>query len=263
MSYLLNSVVSGSGQPIVLLHGLAGSARYWDEFSKVLSKNYRAFAIDLLGFGRSPKPRAIDYTIEDHIESIIYTLKRLKITDPVILVGFSTGAIIAAALAGGYSQLVKKLILVSPPVYESPAQAKKYLAAASPLPEHLLYGPTAKVACLIFCHTLRPLTRQILPLFLKSMPRGVAQDSLLHTWRSYSRTRDNVLSQDNVVSYLADLSVPSKLIYGQEDEYIVPANIEKLEGSNPNLELIQIAGGHQLPLESPTLIVDALVASAG
>ncbi|HLH73505.1 MAG TPA: alpha/beta fold hydrolase, partial [Chloroflexota bacterium] len=43
---------SGSPEPLVLLHGLAGSSRWWSGSVPALSRHYQVFLIDLPGFGR-------------------------------------------------------------------------------------------------------------------------------------------------------------------------------------------------------------------
>lgn len=48
----------GSGSPLVFIHGLGASARYWEPLTGALPTGYRGIAPDLLGFGRSPAPPA-------------------------------------------------------------------------------------------------------------------------------------------------------------------------------------------------------------
>jgi pimeloyl-ACP methyl ester carboxylesterase len=47
----------GTGPPVVLVHGLAGSWRYWRRGLDELTERHALYIPDLLGFGRSPKPR--------------------------------------------------------------------------------------------------------------------------------------------------------------------------------------------------------------
>ena len=63
------------GPPILLLHGLAGSWRYWRHGLTGLSARHALCIPDLLGFGRSQKPRG-DYSIAMHVEALTQILRR-------------------------------------------------------------------------------------------------------------------------------------------------------------------------------------------
>src|SRR6195952_491656 len=52
----------GSGEVLLLIHGMAGSSDAWRELIPRLAKNYRVVAPDLLGHGQSTKPRG-DYSL--------------------------------------------------------------------------------------------------------------------------------------------------------------------------------------------------------
>ncbi|KAF2288142.1 hypothetical protein GH714_004637 [Hevea brasiliensis] len=58
---------------VIFLHGFLSSSSFWTEtvfpnLSEPVKRNYRLFAVDLLGFGRSPKPKDCFYTLTDHLE---------------------------------------------------------------------------------------------------------------------------------------------------------------------------------------------------
>src|SRR5258708_10601267 len=52
----IHYVVSGAGEPIVLIHGWSASADMWDHMRSELSSRYRVIAMDCRGHGRSGKP---------------------------------------------------------------------------------------------------------------------------------------------------------------------------------------------------------------
>ena len=60
----------GTGPDVVLLHGLGASARYWDPVAGS-SQSFHGIAPDLLGFGRSPKPRSTSYGVDDHADAVL------------------------------------------------------------------------------------------------------------------------------------------------------------------------------------------------
>lgn len=106
---------------VIFLHGFICSSSFWTQtifpkVSETVKKKYRMFAVDLLGFGKSPKPRNCLYTIKDHRESIEtsvilpYQLDK----DSFHIVAHSMGCIVALALAAKYSKSVKSIVLVAP-----------------------------------------------------------------------------------------------------------------------------------------------------
>jgi len=44
---------SGSGPPVILIHGLGGSADWWRHNVDTLAREFRVIALDLIGFGRN------------------------------------------------------------------------------------------------------------------------------------------------------------------------------------------------------------------
>jgi 2-hydroxy-6-oxonona-2,4-dienedioate hydrolase len=98
--------------PIVLLHGLGGSADRWKKVIPYLSTKYRLIIPDIIGFGYSEKPH-VEYTIEFFINFIKKFLNLLNISD-VNIIGSSFGGLLALEYAIKYKPEIKKLVLVSP-----------------------------------------------------------------------------------------------------------------------------------------------------
>jgi pimeloyl-ACP methyl ester carboxylesterase len=99
----------GTGSPLVLLHGLAGSARWWSRNIPALSRSYRVIAIDLPGFGASPRGHRLD--LEVVIDQLAGTMDELAI-ERASLIGHSMGGLIAGGLAADRPERVDRLILV-------------------------------------------------------------------------------------------------------------------------------------------------------
>lgn len=118
----------GNGDIVVLLHGFVASSGYWKKMQPLLTRlGYRVITIDLFGFGRAPKPEKPEYTYADHVEHIRRTLEQLHIVEPVVMIGHSMGALVAARYSRLYSADVKSLILLHPPLYKDMAQARETL----------------------------------------------------------------------------------------------------------------------------------------
>ena len=62
--------IAGSGEPLVLLHGLGADTRVWDYNFEELTRHYRAIRYDMRGYGQSAAP-AQPYTHEDDLKALL------------------------------------------------------------------------------------------------------------------------------------------------------------------------------------------------
>lgn len=99
----------GTGPPLILLHGLAGSARWWTHNIPALSRSFRVIAIDLPGFGASPRDHRLD--LDDVANQLAATMDQLGI-ERASVIGHSMGGLIAGGLAADHPERVDRLVLV-------------------------------------------------------------------------------------------------------------------------------------------------------
>jgi cis-3-alkyl-4-acyloxetan-2-one decarboxylase len=256
--YLLNYDQAGSGPPIVLLHGMAASRRYWEGLIPDLSKSHRVIAIDLLGFGLSPKPKNVTYNSETHINAILDTLNHLGITGPFILVGHSMGALLALKFARRYPEKVNKLTLVSMPIYKSAEEAKLHITKGIKSRELAYYGWTSNILCSTWCGFLRPISKHVAKLYIKNQPPHVAEDSVYHTWQAYSQSLENVIAKQTVEADLQKLRMPAVMMYGDREGPPTLDNLQQLKLSK-NVRLQVVPGSHNLPLDDPAAVAGAIL----
>ena len=102
---------SGDGEPLVLIHGIAGSFDTWDPVLPALGANHDTIAPDLPGHGRAPKGRG-DYSLGAFATGIRDLLGALDIPSATI-VGHSLGGGIALQFVYQYPELCNRLVLVS------------------------------------------------------------------------------------------------------------------------------------------------------
>jgi len=100
----------GTGQKILLIHGLAGSSKSWDDVLALLTPHADVIAVDLLGHGESAKPSG-DYSLGAYASGLRDFLSILGI-DSVTIVGHSFGGGVAMQLAYQHPHLVDRLVLV-------------------------------------------------------------------------------------------------------------------------------------------------------
>ncbi|MDH5606179.1 MAG: alpha/beta hydrolase [Anaerolineae bacterium] len=106
--------VLGRGKPIIFLHGWAGSWRYWIPAMQSISTDYRAYALDLWGFGDTAKEPE-NYSLEKQTALLDYFLNHMGI-GKVALVGHGLGAVISFLYAAKHAQVVDRIMGISMPL---------------------------------------------------------------------------------------------------------------------------------------------------
>ncbi|CAN6288950.1 unnamed protein product [Urochloa humidicola] len=112
-------------EDVLFIHGFISSSGFWTEtvlphVSPAARSRRRLFAVDLLGFGRSPKPADSLYTLREHVEMIERSVIERHGVRRFHIVAHSLGSILALALAVKYPAAVRSLTLVAPPYFPVP-----------------------------------------------------------------------------------------------------------------------------------------------
>jgi len=116
--HLIHYEALGRGQPVIFLHGWAGSWRYWLSTMQALSHRFRTYAVDLVGFGDSAKPRqGADsvYRLERYVELVQGWMDHLGIAR-AHFIGHTMGAMVAIRLALQQPDRVQRILAVGYPV---------------------------------------------------------------------------------------------------------------------------------------------------
>lgn len=100
---------SGDGHAVVILHGLAGSAREFFQTAAALPE-FRTILIDLRGHGRSTR-RPDDLSRKAFIDDVVHVIET-AIGEPVTLVGQSMGGHTAMLVAAARPDLIHRLVLL-------------------------------------------------------------------------------------------------------------------------------------------------------
>ncbi len=109
MALTLAYTEHGTGAPLVILHGLFGSARNWQAIAKRLAPAYHVYALDLRNHGGSPWSEAMSYA--DMAEDVQAFIEGRGLERPVVL-GHSMGGKAAMVFALAHPALVRALIVV-------------------------------------------------------------------------------------------------------------------------------------------------------
>ncbi len=110
--FALNLEVSGSGPPLVLLHGFTGSARAWGQFHDLLAPHFTLIGPDIAGHGHTDLPAALDHyrmpaVVEDIVEGV-----RCAGFPHAHWLGYSMGGRLALHVAAAHPDSVDRLVLI-------------------------------------------------------------------------------------------------------------------------------------------------------
>src|ERR687897_3499386 len=101
--------VVGSGPPLILLHGLSGSRRWWGRNVPVFADSFRTYTVDLPGFGES---RGIRWSRLDEIADRLADWLVDEGVPKAHVAGHSLGGAVAARLAARHPDRIDRLVLV-------------------------------------------------------------------------------------------------------------------------------------------------------
>ena len=223
--------VAGGGPPVVLLHGLGGSGRWWDPNAAALAERCHVHAVDLVGFGESRGGERIG--VADASRLLVRWLDRLGL-ERVSLVGHSMGGRIAADLAADFPRRVERLVLVGAAIYPP--------ASGRPL---RLTG---------LARAIGSMPPRFIPLLAADAYRAGPRT----VWRATRATLTHAAADR-----LTRIAAPALVVGGERDTIVPLATGERIARLLPWAELVVIPGaGHNPMWERPDsfnrLVVDFL-----
>jgi haloalkane dehalogenase len=239
---------SGTGPPVVFLHGNPTSSRLWRNVMPSLP-GWR-LAPDLIGMGDSPRPD-IAYTFDDHARYLDEWFDALSLDD-VVLVGHDWGGALAADWASRHPSRVRALALteavVKPMTWEEfpPAGAEVFRAIKTPgvgetLIGNFLSGLPPEYATSFH----RPLLQ-----WARSLPLGGEPASVVARFEAFGR-------------WLASSGEVPKLLVTFEPGFVTmltPSMVEWMASNFASLEVVRRPekAGHHTPEEQPEALAETL-----
>ena len=246
----------GGGEPIVLLHGFPSASHLWSRVVPALPDGHRIVVLDLLGYGRSDRPKGRPLGVKAHAERVIELLDALGINFACV-VGHEMGAGIAQAMAVRWPARVAHLAMISPVAYDDwPARELRLARAMLPLTRHL---PPTFLLSLLRRELLRGYAEGEVGLrsverYLKPFATAEGRDALVEHVLALDATETSQLAPR-----LKDLVMPTTVVAGAHDPFLPAAVAERLAGDIPGatLEVVPDAR-HFLPEDVPLAVAAAI-----
>lgn len=221
---------------VIFLHGIGNSSEAWHGVIEQLKgADVRIVAIDLLGFGRSPRPKYTEYDVVTQAKSVRLTcLLRGIFTKDVVIVGHSMGALVAIEYAKRYPAYVSSLLLCSPPLYAPPKD--RYLPTSDDRLRRLYKAALGS-------------PKQFVKLSEVAMKYELINKAFNVTDKnvdSYmSALRAAIINQTSLDD-VAVLTLPIQVLQGTLDPVIVQKHIKRLARRHANISVSSIVAGHEV-----------------
>ncbi len=241
-----NSISKGQGSPVVLIHGLAASLHDWDMLVPMLVEaGYATHALDLLGHGESAKPPNPAYEMAWLVDHFIGWVNGLKLSAPPVLIGHSLGGYLALEYARRFPDRVRALVLVDPFYSNSQLPAVTRLAYAHPtITSFVITRAPAWLIRLIIDATSLMIGHS--KAGLHALPESVRAQSTLDYMRTAPATYAILKAELNLTPYLPAISVPTLVLWGEQDRTLSPASFEELVRKLPKATGSSRGTGHVL-----------------
>ena len=244
---------SGSGPPLVLVHGLMGYSFSWRYVIPALSPHATVYAVDLVGTGFSDRPSDLDCRLRPSAERLLQFLRKVGISS-LDLLGTSHGGAVsiqAAAIAAKSSEFhLRRLILVAPVNPWSPHGRWLAPAIGSRIGSWLFMNAVAAQPT-TYPWALRRLygnPARIPPGTLEGYAAPAALPGFLEYGVKIAGHWTNLLR--DLETALPDATrFPTLLMWGERDRAVYVSSAEQLRKQFPNSELVVFPGIGHLPYE--------------
>lgn len=230
--------VIGRGRPIIFLHGWVGSWRYWVPAMQTTSTSFRAYALDMWGFGdtaREPER----YMIDKQVSLLDHFLQELGI-NKVAIVGHGLGALVGLLFTMRYPTVVDRIMTVELPFEINAINARLRSAALQELIDWLLVKAPAT----------EPARSDGLKADLQALAASFNSPDLF-----------------NLTHRISAVNTPCLLVYGQNDPAITLPDFEKLTLPASMHSIIFEQSSHFPMLDDPSgfnrLLADFLTLQSG
>jgi pimeloyl-ACP methyl ester carboxylesterase len=229
---LENSIVHyevlGRGRPVIFLHGWVGSWKYWIASMQVASTSYRAYSLDLWGFGDTAH-NTLKYSLDDQAKLLDAFLNELGI-GKIALVGHGLGALVAMKFASRFRQSVDRVMAVNCPLNYDAVNSRLRTAQPQELSDWLSNrSPEASTAL---------------------------SDSSKADGKAIAASMAG-LQAENIFGNFRSMDVPCLLVYGEKDQAITVPTYEAATSTYTH-QVILDGSGH-FPMIEETIKFNRLL----
>jgi pimeloyl-ACP methyl ester carboxylesterase len=260
----LHVTIEGSGEPVVLIPGLVGSAFGYRRLrAQLVAAGFQAVVIEPLGIGDSPRPERANYSLTSQADRIGATMEQLHLEN-VIVVAHAVGASMALRLSYRFPGRIRALISLDGGPAER-AATTGFRRAMRFAPFVKLFGGVKLVRRKLGEQLISQSgdTTWVTEAVIDGYTAGHARD-LDGTLKAYLRMAD-ARDREALAPNLPRVRIPVRLLLGMAEHSGTPNRdeIQLLTTRLPDFAISRVVGvGHFIHEERPDLVLAAVVALA-
>jgi len=237
----------GTGEPVLLLHGLGGACRDWEPQQRFFEPSHRVIAFDVCGHGQSAKPKG-PYSLAQFGRHTAELIRRV-VGEPVHLVGLSMGGMIAFQVAVDAPDLVRTMTIVNSGPELVPRNLTERMALWSRVAIVRWFG-------------LEKMGQILAPRLFPNPDQGAERARFLERFLTNDRAAYlatlRALIGWRVTPSIGAIRIPT-LVVASELDYTPPERKEEYVRLMPNAKMVVVPDAHHgLPMEDPETFNEVL-----
>ena len=259
----LHTIVIGSGEPLILLHGFPEFWYCWKSVIPGLKEKFKLIIPDMRGYNLSDKPNDVKkYKMEYLIGDIKGLIEELNLKR-VYLAGHDWGGVVAWAFAEKYPELLKKLIILNAPhpkIFQKSLRTdKKQQKASSYIFEFLKPNGEKK----LYEDDYRTLKKAVFEdMFSKTNFTEFDKEKYIEAWSQPGAILGGVnyyRANTSFDEWTGIIEVPTLVIWGMKDVALLPQQLEGLSDYVKNLKIVRSENSsHWITHDDPDLIISSI-----
>jgi pimeloyl-ACP methyl ester carboxylesterase len=251
---------SGQGTPILGVHGTPSSAVMWADAAAELARHGRCITYDRRGFARSAPPLPFaTLDLVDHVDDAAAVLAALH-AGAAIVIGRSTGGLIAIELARRFPDKVKALVLLEPALFTIAPDADAWARGVRRRVLERTDGQRGLAAEIVIREALGDAAWESFPAALKKMFAGTSQAVLAEINGHGLDLSDDALELNE--DQLAGIRRPTLIVSAEDSPEACRSVNARLSGALPFTHSILVPGGHVIDPAHPA-VLDFIDRNAG
>lgn len=246
---------TGTGEPIVLIHGIGHRRQAFDPVVPILAKTHEVITVDLAGFGTSPPyPKDIGYNMDNGVKNLVGNFREWGVERPHV-VGNSLGGALALELAlRGHARSVTAL---SPAGFAGMAGRLRAMAVLIPI-RLISFLPVFLLRFALSNEYMRRLSGMALYAHPERFTAAQVLDDAI-SMRG-SKAFEPTLLKAPTYSYSGQPPVPTTIAWGEKDRVLPISQAETAKVRLPHAHHVRLTGCGHVPMsDDPQLVAKVIL----
>ena len=242
---------SPANPSLVLLHGGAAHAHWWDHIAPRLARYYRVLAFDLRGHGYSGWIVPPAYEVEDYVADLEEVIATLNLA-PLILLGHSLGGFVALTYASAHPAALRALVVVD---IGARLGGSRFMRLLRSVPSPVYQDE----ADLLRRFRLLPVETHVTPALIQYIARSSVLSQVDGGLRLKCDRATLTRESRDLNARLGQITCPTLFLRGRDSLNLSAETLSKLVALCPQAQGVDIAGaGHHVFLDQPASFMDVI-----